>query len=177
MIGNTSSVSCVPRIVMLVPPAIGPTSGSIDEIFLMSSEGRLVVGSEKSESVKYVIKDGLVLGINCLLFYETRSQWNDYNPQTKGLKIPTSRTAPLGGEYVARVPSTTSENVEKITHGYSTSGLKGAGIRVYEYASSETIKNCRLQLEYLYWNCFDSMEVSINAGMTKEYIILRKVRV
>ena len=52
---------------------------------------------------------GLELGINALLFYYSRNQWNDYNPVEKGLTIATSRSNPLGGQYVARVPSTTSK--------------------------------------------------------------------
>lgn len=116
----------------------------------------------------------LKLGSNALLFYETRQEWIDFNPITKKLKPATSRTNPLGGEFVARVPSTTSANDEKITLGFNTSGLKGAGIRVYEYASSRTIKDCQLQLEYLFWHCFDSIEVAIEAGMTEEQIQERK---
>lgn len=116
----------------------------------------------------------LKLGTNALLFYETRQEWNEFNPITKKLKPATSRINPLGGEFVARVPSTTSANDEKITLGFNTSGLKGAGIRVYEYASSRTIKDCQLQLEYLFWHCFDSIEVAIEAGMTEEQIQERK---
>ncbi|MEZ4984770.1 MAG: BstXI family restriction endonuclease [Saprospiraceae bacterium] len=116
----------------------------------------------------------LKLGTNTLLFYETRQEWKEFNPITKKLKHATSRTNPLGGEFVARVPSTISANDEKITIGFNTSGLKGAGIRVYEYASSRTIKDCKLQLEYLFWHCFDSIEVAIEAGMTEEEIQERK---
>lgn len=129
---------------------------------------------DNPEVKEYMKAKNLTLGVNSLLFYETRNQWNKYNPENLGLKIPTSRTNPLGGEYVARVPSTTSEYDEKVTKGYNTSELKGAGIRVYEYASTEIIKECRLQLEYLYWNCIDSTEVSIKAGMTIEEINKRK---
>ncbi|MBN1184378.1 MAG: BstXI family restriction endonuclease [Bacteroidales bacterium] len=119
----------------------------------------------------------LQLGVNALLFYETRSQWNNYNPVEKKLKIATSRINPLGGHYVARVPSTTAEDDEKIIHGYSTSGLKGAGIRVYEYASSNVIDQCQLQLEYIYWHCVDSHKVSLLAGMTEDEITQRKTSI
>jgi hypothetical protein len=116
----------------------------------------------------------LRLGVNTLLFYETRQEWNDYNPITNNLTPATSRTNPLGGQFVARVPSTTSVNDEKITLGFNTSGLKGAGIRVYEFASSQTIKDCQFQLEYLFWHCFDSVQVALEAGMTTEQIEERK---
>jgi len=116
----------------------------------------------------------LILGVNTLLFYETRQEWNDYNPYTHNFTPATSRTNPLGGQFVARVPSTTSVNDEKITLGFNTSGLKGAGIRVYEYASSQTIKDCQFQLEYLFWHCFDSVQVALEAGMTIEQIEKRK---
>jgi hypothetical protein len=117
---------------------------------------------------------GLKLGKNALLFYETRQQWNEYNPISKKLKPANSRTEPLGGSFVARVPSTTSSGDEKISYGFNISKLKGAGIRVYEYASKEVMKDCQDQLEYLFWLCFDSEQVALEAGMTKEQIKERK---
>ncbi len=35
------------------------------------------------------------------------------------------------------------------------------------------MKNCMIQLEYLYWLCYDSKEVSLATGMSKEDIELR----
>lgn len=128
---------------------------------------------EDSTFVNELKDKGIILGKNGLLFYETREQWNNYNPAKKRLKFATSRTSPLGGKYVARVPSTTSKTDEKILRGYTTSGLKGAGIRIYEYASLVTIKKCRVQLEYIFWKCSDANEVMIAAGMTKEDIETR----
>ena len=125
----------------------------------------------------YLELNGLELGKNTLLFYETREQWNNYNPVDQSLNFATSRTNPLGGEYVARVPSTTRSSDEKISHGFNTSGLKGAGIRVYEYAALNTIKECQLQLEYVYWCCVDAEQVSIDAGMTKKEIAERKTEI
>lgn len=109
----------------------------------------------------------IIIGENALLFYETREQWSSYNPEKEKLQVATSRILPLNGHFVARIPSTTSLKDSKINIGFNTSSLKGAGIRVYEYASKEVIKKCNYQLEYLYWNCFDSKEVSIAAGMTE----------
>lgn len=116
---------------------------------------------------------GLYLGKNALLFYETREQWSQNNPEILGLNAAISRKEPLLGDFVARVPSTTSKKDEKITLGFTTSGSKGAGIRVYEYASSEIFKKCRIQLEFLFWQCFDAKEISLSAGMSEEDIELR----
>jgi hypothetical protein len=116
---------------------------------------------------------GLYLGKNALLFYETREQWIHYNPEKLNLNAAISRKEPLTGEYVARVPSTTSKKDEKIIQGFNTSGSKGAGIRVYEYASSEIFKRCKVQLEFLYWQCFDSKEISLVYGMSKEDIEIK----
>jgi hypothetical protein len=129
---------------------------------------------DNKETAAFIKTHNLILGQNALLFYETREQWNNYNPTDKGLTFGTSRKAPLGGGYVARVPSTTRSSDEKISHGYNTSGLKGAGIRVYEFAALTTIKKCHLQLEYVYWCCVDSEEVSLEAGMSAEDIKTRK---
>lgn len=110
-------------------------------------------------------KKGVELGKNALLFYYSRDQWNKFNPTTKGLKPANARTGNLGGEYVARVPATTSDDDEKIQHGFTSNTLKGAGIRVYEYASKNEIKLCQIQLEYLFWKCYDSEIVVQNQGM------------
>jgi len=126
-------------------------------------------------SIKQIMESrSLVLGQNALLFYETNNQWNKYNPDGLHLTYATSRTSPLGGDYIARVPSTTSENDEKKLRGFMDSGKKGAGIRIYEYASSKTIMDCQYQLEFLYWSCFDSEEISHTANMTLDEINLRR---
>jgi len=121
-----------------------------------------------------MVSKGLKLGENAILFYETRQQWNEFNPISRKLNPATSRTQPLGGSFVARVPSTTASGDEKISYGFNISKLKGAGIRVYEYASKEVMKDCQAQLEYLFWLCFDSKQVALEAGMSLEDIELRK---
>ena len=118
--------------------------------------------------------NGLTLGVNTLVFYETRAQWNAHNPDSLGWTAANKRRDPLGGQYVARVSATTSESGEKINRGFTTTAMKGAGIRVYEYADIATIAKCRLQLEALFWACADSHEVAIANGMTGEEAILRK---
>lgn len=118
---------------------------------------------------------GLTLGENALIFYETRVQWNNNNPEKMGWEYASCRTAPLGGQYIARIPATTAVNDGgKIIRGFSETSMKGAGIRLYEYATSDVVKKCRLQLEAQYWLCHDSIEAAIHFGMSKEEAIQRK---
>jgi len=118
---------------------------------------------------------GLSLGKNALVFYETREQWDANNPERLKWKPAKSRISPLGGNYVARVPATTAlENGGRIIRGFDMTAHKGAGIRVYEYASSTTTANCRLQLEALFWLCLDSETVAVANGMTLEATVARK---
>lgn len=117
----------------------------------------------------------LSLGVNALVFYETRDQWNANNPDRLGWTAAQRRTGNLGGQYVARVPATTAtDDGDKIIRGFQTTSSKGAGIRVYEYASNDTIKQCRLQLEALFWLCKDGVDVAVNNGMSSENATARK---
>jgi hypothetical protein len=117
---------------------------------------------------------GIILGVNALLFYYSRYQWNSFNPTQRGFKPANARTTNLGGQYVARVPATTSNDDEKIQHGFTSNTLKGAGIRVYEYASSKMIILCQIQLEYLFWQCYDSELILQNQGMGISDITTRR---
>lgn len=120
---------------------------------------------------------GLILGVNLLVFYQKRSDWQNYPPLTNW-QFATARKSPLNGQYVARVAATTAiENGGKIALGYTTTGMKGAGIRLYEYASKDTIDQCRLQLEAIFWLCYDAIEVMRTCGMTDADIILRKTAI
>lgn len=114
-------------------------------------------------------KEKLVLGKNLLVFYETRAQWKDY-PILKGWKPASSRQNPLRGQYVARIPATTSEGESKIIEGFTTSQMKCAGIRVYEYADDSTIKACKIQLEYLFWSCKDIDILIKQKGLDREQV-------
>jgi len=117
----------------------------------------------------------LRLGENLLIFYETREDWLEYNPDDKGFTVANNRTNPLGGEYIARIPATTSsKNGGKINKGFNATTLKGAGIRAYEYASTSNIENARLQLEAIFWHCKDADLVAVQNGMTKENVKKRK---
>jgi BstXI restriction endonuclease len=123
---------------------------------------------------KELAKQGLKLGENLLVFYQTREQWGAHDPTKLKWTVATSRQNPLGGQYVARVPGITAENGERVNHGFTTTANKGAGIRVYEYASSETIKKVMLQLEALFWLCTDADAVITRYGMAAADAALRK---
>ena len=121
---------------------------------------------------------GLVLGKNCLVFYETRTQWNAYNPEAMKWKAAQSRIDPLGGEFIARISATTAANTgAKINHGFTSTANKGAGIRVYEYASEKTIDACRWQLEALFWLCVDAEAVAAHNGMSEQEAAERKAAI
>jgi hypothetical protein len=117
----------------------------------------------------------LTLGTNAIVFYETREQWEAHNPQRAGWQPARNRTNPLGGEYIARIPATTAtHHGGRIIQGFDVTSNKGAGIRVYEYANSATIENCRLQLEALFWLCADSDKVAVFNEMAAEGMAVRK---
>lgn len=112
-------------------------------------------------------REGVQVGRNALVFYELRSHWNQWNPDANGLHVPTSRTNPLGGHFVARIANTTAANDERINRGYTTTGLKGAGIRLYEYSPTTTTNNARVQLEALFWLAEDSIQTLVEDGMNE----------
>jgi hypothetical protein len=118
---------------------------------------------------------GLMLGVNALVFYETREHWAARNPDALGWIPATQRTNLLGGQYVARVPATTAAaNGEKINRGFTSTSMKGAGIRVYEYASTTMIDHCRQQLEALFWKCRDADAVAAANQMGVAHAAARK---
>ncbi len=121
---------------------------------------------------------GLALGSNALVFYETREDWDAHNPDALRWKPARSRTNPLGGRYVARIPATTAtEDGGRILRGFEVTKKKGAGIRVYEYASNATTAKCRLQLEALFWLCADSDGVAVSNGMAPDNVATRKAAI
>lgn len=117
---------------------------------------------------------GLVLGENALIFYEQRVDWNDFNPSKYNFIPATARSKPLGGHYVARIANTTSEIDKRINEGYTSSGMKGAGIRLYEYCDIKGLEETRLQLEAIFWHAVDANEKMLDAGMQQSDIDLRK---
>lgn len=119
-------------------------------------------------------KYGLKIGENALVFYELREDWSRWNPDALGYSEPNSRQAPLGGEYVARIANTTAAGDQRINRGYTTTGLKGAGIRLYEYAPNDIIAQCRIQLEAIFWCAVDAAEEMAAAGMSPDGVRLRR---
>lgn len=124
---------------------------------------------------------GLALGKNALLLFLRRSEWNDFAP-ARGSKLPNGlafepaqqRSAPLGGVYMARIHSTTSAGGGAIVEGFNETEIRGAGIRVYEYASAKTIADTRLQLEALLWLCHDAVRQMVDSGMTESGALARR---
>jgi hypothetical protein len=121
-----------------------------------------------------LLAEGIEVGRNALIFYELRSHWNQWNPEQHGLRVPTARIEPLGGHFVARIANTTAEADERINRGYTSTGLKGAGIRLYEYAPLGVIQSARVQLEALFWLAEDSVETCVEAGMTNTQVDQRR---
>lgn len=119
---------------------------------------------------------GLELGDNALVFYQTRVDWETYSPPNLlGWSAANNRTSPLSGEYVARIAATTAtDHGEKISRGFNTTGRKGAGIRLFEYASRRTIEDCRIQLEAIFWLCRDSRRAVTEFGMHRGAANTRK---
>ncbi len=120
---------------------------------------------------------GLEIGINALVYYERRDEWLQFHPDQNGFTPPTSRSAPLNGQYVARIANTTSVADERINIGYTSTGLKGAGIRLYEYADLGTLHTTRIQLEAVFWHAVDAVEKMLAAGMTDNEIRIRRASV
>ncbi|ARU16577.1 BstXI family restriction endonuclease [Croceicoccus marinus] len=118
--------------------------------------------------------EGIQVGQNALVFYELRAHWNRWSPADHGLTAPNSRTAPLGGQYVARIANTTAAGDQRINHGYTTTGLKGAGIRLYEYAPTDVIYSARVQLEALFWLAEDSIQTCVEVGMDEQDVGMRR---
>jgi hypothetical protein len=125
---------------------------------------------------------GLALGQNALLLlFRRRHEWNQYGqgrtqlPNGLPFRPAQRREAPLRGTYFARVHATVAdEGGGEIVEGYNTTAMRGAGIRVFEYASTETIRATRLQLEALIWLCSDSLEAMISAGMGRHGAQIRR---
>lgn len=117
----------------------------------------------------------LRLGENLLVFYTRREDWVRWPPEKASWTPAVSRIAPLGGQFVARVPATTaSKAVIAEQGGFTTTKSRGAGIRVYEYADAKTIAEARIQLEALLWRCHDSDEVLERAGMSAYEVETRR---
>jgi hypothetical protein len=124
---------------------------------------------------KKLAAEGLVIGENALVYYETRKQWTDHSPTALGWDVATKRTSPLGGKYVARIPATTAaKDGKKINRGFAVKKKRGVGIRVYEYASRKINSQCKTQLEALFWMCHDADTVAMANEMEAAKVAARK---
>jgi len=128
----------------------------------------------KDGGLAELAQDGITVGENALIFYELRSHWLEWHPEQQGLVVPNARRIPIGGHYVARIANTTAATDERINVGYATTGLKGAGIRLYEYASTEVIRATRCQLEALFWLADDAVQTCIESGMSPMDVATRR---
>lgn len=155
---------------VLIPLSVWRAQAAVREIEYENGYIVLVPPPDYFEAggKKKLKEDGVEVGRNALVFYELRSHWDEWHPETEAWRLPSARTNPIGGHYVARIANTTSENDERINRGYTTTGLKGAGIRLYEYAPSSIIQSARVQLEALFWLADDSVETCVEAGMTPD---------
>lgn len=113
--------------------------------------------------------EDVVIGQNAFVFYETRADWEAFPPTELGWVpavhlvdgVPSNRRSPRGvdrGHYVARAPATTAQSA--VVEG------SPQGIRHFEYASSETITNTKLQLAWLAWHTMGIDEVVWETGVT-----------
>lgn len=133
--------------------------------------------SANPPTVRPDLPPGLELGTKLLVFYETRAQWQEFPPENYGWQFATSRTPPLGGQYVARVPTTTREGDRRLRHGFvdAATGGQGAGIRAYEYASEATLEGTRFQLALLAWKTEGILDLAREAGTPDSAAIARRV--
>ncbi|OZG64234.1 restriction endonuclease BstXI [Bifidobacterium hapali] len=141
----------------------------------------------KVNADQVLLQEGIVLGDNAVLLYLRRGQWSRYGaqyygtgvlPNGKPFSAPTSRTSPIGGTVLARVHGTTADaDNARVYIGYNETNLRGAGIRVYEYASSTIINDVKTQLEALYWMCPGAVETAISETMSRQEALERRQRI
>lgn len=115
------------------------------------------------------------LGKNAVLFYQQRRQWYKYGeeflqkgklPDGKPFCAPVRRESPIGGTVLSRLHATTAKSGDSLYMGFNETRLRGAGIRVYEYASKDVIQKVKLQLEALFWLCPGSIPLCVAEGGT-----------
>ena len=134
----------------------------------------------RSDADERLKENDLKLGHNALLLYQTRADWESFGPTQIALhsglplRVASARTSPLCGNYFTRIHATVADDVESIVEGFCSNPLRGAGIRVYEYASSSTIRDTRLQLECLFWQCHDYAEVLEGTTMEQHDVEFRR---
>ncbi|MCQ4608668.1 BstXI family restriction endonuclease [Corynebacterium pseudogenitalium] len=128
--------------------------------------------------------DGIALGDNALLNFQQRSQWDRYRfgtpprlPNGEPLLETNTRIAPINGNVLARIHGTTDAGKQKIYLSFNKTSSRGAGIRVYEYASKKDISATRTQLEAYYWMSEGAIAAAIDKGMTPANALKRKTAI
>ncbi|ARQ68835.1 BstXI family restriction endonuclease [Streptomyces marincola] len=140
---------------------------------------------EEQRADERLADQGLRLGENALLFFQQPWEWRKYADE-RGMAIDDerplvpaiARLAPLGGNYIARVPGTTAASgFGRIDRGFTTTDMRGAGVRVYEYASEKNITRARVQLEALIWMCRNAVDGMVKCGMKQDAAQLRRDKI
>jgi len=109
---------------------------------------------EKTNDIRKDFPKNIIIGENAFIFYDNRHDWDKFPPADYGWKprrlmlngneIDTRKNDAIDvGDYLARIPGTTSEDKDAIVEG------PPQGIRFYEYASSRDIWLTTMQLAYL----------------------------
>lgn len=136
---------------------------------------------DEAEAIEILKEQEIYLGKNALLNFQRREQWDRFDfkdepvlPDGSPLKETNTRLAPIGGNVIARVSGTTGENKTQIYLSFNETKSRGAGIRVYEYASKANIALTRTQLEAFYWLSEGAIDAAISEGMSKEEAEVRK---
>jgi len=177
-VGRNSTV-LIPRRFWTQPMVFPEGETGFDSGYIVLIEPEYYFGTPDVE--RDLASQGLRLGNNVLVFYETRQAWVAHPPAQIGWVPAESRVFPLGGQYVARVSATTAttpgQEGLRVVEGFRTTDCKGAGIRLYEYASTSTTGKCRNQLEALYWLCHDSVEIALQYGMSRDDAATRKTSI
>jgi hypothetical protein len=133
------------------------------------------------DAVQQLAKAGVVIGENALVVYRRRADWTKFGPEQNlalpngmAFEVAKSRAKPLGGTYFARVAGTVARDVGGVVvSGFDSTAMRGAGIRVFEYASMATILAAKTQLEALLWMCDDAEKAMQDAGMSALDVDLR----
>lgn len=132
-----------------------PPSGSFENGYVIMVRPEEIIDPQ-TRAIRSGFPKEVIIGSNAFIFYDNKQDWNNYPPENyewgprrltlNGEEINTRKEGAVdSGEYLARVPATTSSGEEgkPIVRG------PPQGIRFYEYASEKEIWLCTMQLAYL----------------------------
>lgn len=137
---------------------------------------------ETADADARLAAEGLSLGNNSILTFRRPADWDAYGvgrthlPNGTPFTPATQREAPIGGVYMARVSSRGRTGEANVSIGFNKTDnkLQGAGIRVFEYASSTMINATRIQVEALLWLCEGSVGDMVDCGMNRRDAAARR---